>query len=257
MSEYLEFSTALALQAGQIMQSERGGRLRVRLKSNNTPVTRVDIAIQDLAIDAVIRNLPGHTIIGEERSYGSSNAKHIWRIDPLDGTGEYIEGENPDELTYGFGLAKQYKNRLEFGLFFNPSRNELFTASSGLGTLLNGRRIHVNGLRYAPGIAYDYSHWENAQPDARIFDSRLGQPLGHYSAIYQGCMVALGKSAFSVFPGKTAHDIAPAAILVAEANGRVTDVAGRPHAWRGELHGAVFSNGITHAHVLKTLESVL
>jgi fructose-1,6-bisphosphatase/inositol monophosphatase family enzyme len=42
-------------------------------------------------------------------------------------------------------------------------------------------------------------------------------------------MVALGKSAFSVFPGNTAHDIAPAAILVAEANGRVTDVAGQPH----------------------------
>jgi myo-inositol-1(or 4)-monophosphatase len=63
---------------------------------------------------------------------------------PLDGTGEYVEGENPNELTYGFGLAKQYEGTLELGLFFNPSKNELFTAASGLGAFLNDRSIHVS-----------------------------------------------------------------------------------------------------------------
>lgn len=253
MSEYLEFSKALALQAGRIMQSEREGRLRVQRKPDRTLVTHVDIAIQDLAIDAVVRSFPGHAIIGKERSYGPKNAKHIWRIDPLDGTGEYVEGGNLDALTYGFGLAKQYEDRLEVGLFFNPSKDELFTATSGLGAFLNDGRIHVNGQRLTLGMAYDYSYWEGAQPDARVFDVVLGQPLGHYSAIYQGCMVALGKSAFSIFPGNTAHDIAPAAILVTEAGGQVTDAAGRPHAWRDELHGAVFSNGITHTDALAVI----
>ena len=252
MSEYLAFGKELALQAGQIMQSEREGRLRVQRKPDRTLVTHVDIAIQDLAIEAIVARFPGHAIIGEERSYGPKNAEHIWRIDPLDGTGEYVEGEG-HELTYGFGLAKQWGSELEVGLFFNPSKNELFTAARGLGSYLNEQRIHVSRQRFRPGIAYDYSYWEGAHPDARFLDDQLGQPLGHYSAIYQGCMVALGKSAFSIFPGATGHDIAPAAILVAEAGGQVSDVRGQPHNWRNELHGAVFSNGVTHPDVIQAL----
>lgn len=255
MSEYLEFGKALAMQAGQIMQSERMRRLHIQRKADRSLVTHVDIAIQDLAIDAVVHNFPDHAIIGEERSYGSKSAEHIWRVDPLDGTGEYVESESADELTYGFGLAKQHGNQLEMGLFFNPSKNELFTAVNGLGAFLNDQRIRVNQQRFAHGVAYDYSHWEGAQTDARIFDAILGPPLNHYSAIYQGCMVALGRSAFSVFPGNTVHDIAPAAILVAEAYGKVSDLMGRRHTWSSELRGAVFSNGSTHRHVLEALKS--
>jgi 3'-phosphoadenosine 5'-phosphosulfate (PAPS) 3'-phosphatase len=80
MSGYLEFGRALAIQAGQIVQSEREGQLRIQRKPDRTLVTHVDIAIQDPAVDAVVRNFPGHAVIGEERSYGPRNAKHIWRI---------------------------------------------------------------------------------------------------------------------------------------------------------------------------------
>lgn len=253
MSEYLEFGKSLALQAGGIMQSERQGHLRIQRKPDKTLVTHVDLAIQDFVIDAIQHAFPGHTVIGEERSYGSKDASHIWHIDPLDGTGEYIEGEDPAALTYGFGLAKQYEGALEVGLFFNPSKNELYTAAHGRGAFLNGKRMHVGRQQFVPGIAYDYSYWQGAQPDPRILGSILGSPLNHHSAIYQSCMVALGESAFSVFPGNTAHDVAPGAILVAEAGGRVSDLRGASHDWRSEIYGAVFSNSICHQQVLATV----
>lgn len=154
MSEYLEFGSSLAIRAGEIMQSERDGYLDIRQKPDKTLVTKVDLVIQDLAIDEIIRSFPGHAIIGEERTYGSPDAEHIWRIDPLDGTGEHIEGGDPESLSYGFGLAKQRGNVLEAGLFFNPSKGELYTAANGLGAFLNGQRIRVSQDAFKPGIAY-------------------------------------------------------------------------------------------------------
>ncbi len=253
--EDLEFGIALAVDAGKIMQSERQGRLQIKRKPDRTLVTHVDLAIQDLAIDEITRNFPGQTIIGEERSFGPDTAQSIWYVDPLDGTGEYVEGENAGTLTCGFGLAKQYNGRIEIGLFFNPFRDELYTAVYGLGALLNGQRIQVNNTPFTRGIAYDYSYWDGAQPDTRKLETLLGPTLKHYSAIYQSCVVALGRSAFSVFPGETKHDIAPGLILVSEAGGQVSDTEGQPHDWRGKVHGAVFSNGVTHQRVLNAINS--
>ncbi len=253
MSEYLSFAEGLARQAGEIMQSERDQRLRIDQKPDRTFVTNVDYNINNLSIDEIAREFPGHRIIGEEGSYGPEDAEHVWHVDPLDGTGEYIEGGDPTKLTYGFGIAKRYRGQLEMGLFYNPSRDELFTAVRGLGARLNDSRIHVNQQVFERSMGYDYSYWDEALVDARFLDDRLGAPLGHYSAIYQGCMVASGASAFSVFPGHTAHDIAPASILVSEAGGRVTDVRGNPHDWGNILEGAIFSNTVVHDQVIDAL----
>ena len=253
MSEYLLFAEGLAHQAGEIMQSERNQRLQIDQKPDRTFATNVDYSINDLSIDEIVRTFPGHRIIGEERSYGAEDAEHVWHVDPLDGTGEYIEGGDLTKLTYGFGIAKRYRGQLEMGLFYNPSKDELFTAVCGLGAHLNGARIRVNQQAFERGMSYDYSYWDGAPTDARFLDEKLGPPLDHYSAIYQGCMVANGTSAFSVFPGNTAHDIAPASILVHEAGGRVTDIHGNSHNWGGVLEGAIFSNAIVHDQVVNVL----
>lgn len=253
MSEYLLFAEGLAHQAGEIMQSERNQCLQIDQKPDRTFATNVDYSINDISIDEIIHAFPGHRIIGEERSHGPEDAEHVWHVDPLDGTGEYIEGGDPTKLTYGFGIAKRYRGQLEMGLFYNPSKDELFTAVQGLGAHLNGARIRVNQQVFEQGMSYDYSYWDEAPTDARFLDDKLGAPLDHYSAIYQGCMVANGTSAFSVFPGNTAHDIAPASILVREAGGRVTDIHGNSHNWGGVLGGAIFSNAIVHDQVVSVL----
>lgn len=253
--EFLDFGTTLAEQAGYIMQEERAGPLHAVRKPNGTLVTRVERVIQDLAVEAILKTFPGHAVRAEEGkgSYGPRNAQHIWRIDPIDGSGEYVEGGDPDKVSYGFGLAKQFRDNVEAGVFFNPSRNELFTAARGLGAFLNGLPIHVNKQGFEPGMGYDYHYWEGAHVDARVFEDTLGPPLGYYSAIYQGCMVALGRSAFSVFPGSTLHDIAPAQIIVTEAEGEVTDAFGNPSTLRGKMCGAIFSNGLVGPSVQRTL----
>lgn len=249
--DYLAFSVPLAYQAGKLMEAKRK-QLDVRRKFDGTLVTQVDLAIQKLVIDAVKQDFPGHTVIGEEESYGPRDALHRWHVDPLDGTGEYVAGKGP-AFTYGFGIAKEYDGKLEMGLFYNPSRKELFTAVNDRGAYLNGQRIHVNGRQLEHGVPYDYAWWDDAPLDPKILSNRLGSPCGNYSAIYQACLVAAGKLAFSVFPGDTLHDIAPGAIIVQEADGMVTDIRGRSHNWHSTPEGAIFSNGIVHQEVLGLL----
>lgn len=255
MLDFAEFAQTLALQAGEIMQSEHDGRLQIDIKPDRTLVTHVDLAINRLVIDAVVREFPGHSILGEELSYGSIDSEYLWHLDPLDGTGEYIEGKAGKPASYGFALALQKGDFLETGLFFNPSRNEMFVAVRGIGTYLNGEKGVVSSEKAGFGMSYDYSHWEGATPDLRQLDSTLGPPRGDYSASYQGSMVAVGRSAFSAFPGAGSHDIAPAAILVAEAGGVVCDINGRRHDFRGALNGAVFSNLAAHATAMELVNA--
>lgn len=236
------------------MVDGREQELHVERKPDGTLVTNIDYAVSDLTIDSLHRVFPSHRIKGEERSL-NSDSEEIWDFDPLDGTGEYVHGENALLLTCGFGIAKRKGNEIEVGLFYNPFRNEMYTAIRGLGAFLNDQRIQVNQTPFGPGIAYDYSSWDSAPVDTHKLESHLGPPLNHYSAIYQGCQVAAGNSAFSVFPGRTAHDIVPAAIIVSEAGGRVTDLDNRMHNWSVNLTGAVFSNGVVHDGVLNVLRS--
>ena len=235
------------------MQARRNEHLSIQRKIDGTLVTDVDIAINQLVIVAIAKNFPGHTIIGEEKTWGSLHSDHIWRVDPIDGTGEYVESEMSTNLSYGFGLAKQFRGKNEMGLFLNPTTEELYTATSNQGTKLNGKKIEVGEHPLTPGISYDYSEWDGAKLDSTALRQMLGDPIGNYSAIYQACKVAEGESIFSIFPGSTKHDIAPGDIIVTEANGRVTDLHGVRFDYNSDIGGALFSNGLVHRAVLDIL----
>lgn len=253
MKEALTVAIDLAYQAGKIMQLERNGRLRIDSKPDRTLVTNVDTAIQELAIGTLSSCFPDYYIQGEERNYGDPQAERVWVVDPLDGTGEYIEGSKNGLETYGFGLAAIWRNFLEIGLFYCPPRDELFVAGAGLGAYLNGVPLAVSQDSLQYGANYDYCHWDGAQPDTTRLKVHFGTPLGNYSAIYQACSVAKGESVFAAFPGNTLHDIAPGALIVQEARGAVTDIYGRTPNWRGTLNGSIYSNGLDHQTIVSAL----
>ena len=63
------------------------------------------------------------------------------------------------------------------------------------------------------------------------------------SIIYPSMLVASGELAFSIFPGRTAHDGATVKIIVEEAGGKVTDIFGEEQRYDGEIRGFIASNG--------------
>lgn len=254
MSTDLEFAESFVRSAGRkvVLLRTTTGR---RKKLDRTDVTDADEAINIDLIWAVRRREGRNASVrGEERSDIVKGALRVWVIDPIDGTGEYIDDSVPDaRRTTCVALALFVGGRLVLSVVYNPFRNELFVAEAGGPTRLNGRLVACSPVGLT---SYDYCHWDGARFDVRRLRRSLGEPRGSYSAIYQACEVAAGRSAFAVFPGNTIHDIAPGALLVVCAGGRVTDLRGRPLSWRDLNHGVLFASAASHSSALQLVTSL-
>lgn len=131
--------------------------LQVARKQRNDFVTEVDHASEEAIIDTLLTAYPGHSILAEESGHSENGqkvdskkgggqmaqvmqAENIWIIDPLDGTTNFIHGLPQ----YGISIALMQRGVVTQAVVYDPSRDELFTASKGRGAFLNDRRIRVS-----------------------------------------------------------------------------------------------------------------
>jgi len=116
--------------------------VRISQKQVNDFVTEVDHASEAAIIETLLTAYPDHGILAEESGsqHGNPSADHIWIIDPLDGTTNFIHGFP----VYCVSIALQVRGRIEQAVVYDPTRNDLFTATRGRGAFLNDRRIRVS-----------------------------------------------------------------------------------------------------------------
>ncbi len=116
--------------------------VRVSQKQVNDFVTEVDHASEETIIETLLTAYPGHGIWGEEtgRTHGAKDSDFVWIIDPLDGTTNFIHGFP----VYCVSIALAVKGKIEQAVVYDPTRNDLFTATKGRGAYLNERRIRVS-----------------------------------------------------------------------------------------------------------------
>lgn len=208
--------------------------LRVGTKQANDFVTEVDHAAEAAIIDTLLGAYPDHGIWAEEsgRREGKGRGKgHVWIIDPLDGTTNFIHGFP----VYCVSIALMVDGRLEQAVVYDPTRNDLFTASKGRGAYLNDRRIRVakrtrlsdcllsTGFPFRPGDAYD------------TYLKMLGEMLPRVagvrrpgSAALDLAYVAAGFADGFFELGLSPWDVAAGALLVTEAGGLVGNFTGEP-----------------------------
>jgi len=116
--------------------------VRVSQKQVNDFVTEVDHASEQAIIETLLTAYPGHGILGEETgsTHGARDSEFVWIIDPLDGTTNFIHGFP----VYCVSIALAVKGKVEQAVIYDPSRNDLFTATKGRGAYMNDRRIRVS-----------------------------------------------------------------------------------------------------------------
>lgn len=116
--------------------------VRVSQKQVNDFVTEVDQAAEQAIIDILLAAYPGHAIWAEEsgRTQGAQDSDYVWIIDPLDGTTNFIHGLP----IYCVSIALAVKGRVEQAVVYDPTRNDLFTATRGRGAFMNDRRLRVS-----------------------------------------------------------------------------------------------------------------
>jgi myo-inositol-1(or 4)-monophosphatase len=207
------------------------GQIQVSVKQQNDFVTEVDRAAEAVIIDTLREVYPSHAILAEEsgRSGDCDNAEFQWIIDPLDGTTNFIHGFPQ----YAVSIALTHKGVLTHAVVFDPNRNELFTASKGAGAFLNDKRIRVSKRAKLDesllGTGFPYRMFDHADTYLAIFKELTRRSAGIRrpgSASLDLAWLAAGRiDGFWEF-GLAPWDMAAGALLILEAGGLVSDLAG-------------------------------
>ncbi len=117
-------------------------RVKFTEKMPNDFVTEVDQAAEQAIIEILTTAYPTHAILAEE-SGASANLhddnENVWIIDPLDGTTNFMHGFPQ----YCVSIALQQRGQITQAVVYDPTRNDLFTASKGSGAYLNDKRLRV------------------------------------------------------------------------------------------------------------------
>jgi myo-inositol-1(or 4)-monophosphatase len=206
--------------------------VRVSAKQTNDFVTEVDHAAEQAIIETLLTAYPDHGIWAEEsgRRDGKGRDKdHVWIIDPLDGTTNFIHGFP----VYCVSIALMVKGRLEQAVIYDPTRNDLFCATRGRGAYLNDRRIRVakrtalrecllsTGFPFRPGDAF--------QTYLKMLGDVMPRCAGVRrpgSAALDLAYVAAGFSDGFFEMGLSPWDVAAGALLVTEAGGLIGNFTG-------------------------------
>jgi len=115
--------------------------LHVIKKRENDFASIADHAAEQAIIEVISKAHPEHAILGEEGGLiGNPDADHIWIVDPLDGSTNFLHGIPH----YCVSIALQIKGVLEHALIHDPVRDETFYASKGYGAFLNETRLRVD-----------------------------------------------------------------------------------------------------------------
>ena len=115
--------------------------LEVHKKGHSDFVSEVDVACERTIVEILREAYPRHQILGEENGLtGPENSEFQWIIDPLDGTTNFLHGFPQ----YAVSIALKRQNEIIEAVVADPVKNEIFTATRGVGAFLNGRRIRVS-----------------------------------------------------------------------------------------------------------------
>jgi len=205
--------------------------LTVRAKRENDFVSEVDHAAEQAIIDTLLAAYPKHAILAEESGV-TGESEYQWVIDPLDGTTNFLHGFPQ----YAISIALMHRGQLSQAVVYDPTRNELFTASRGRGAFLNDRRIRVSRrdkLKSALiGTGFPFRDFTHLDAYLGMFRDLVQKTAGLRrpgSAALDLAWVAAGRTDGFFELGLNTWDIAAGCLLILEAGGLVSDIQGGEH----------------------------
>jgi len=205
--------------------------VRVSQKQVNDFVTEVDQASEQIIIETLLGAYPGHAIWAEEsgRTHGAQDSEFVWIIDPLDGTTNFIHGLP----IYCVSIALAVKGKVEQAVIYDPSRNDLFTATKGRGSYMNNRRIRVatrtrlQECLISTGFPFrqsdDFNTYLRMMGDMMQRTAGLRRPG---AAALDLAYVAAGFTDGFFETGLQPWDVAAGSLLITEAGGLVGNLSG-------------------------------
>lgn len=248
---------AAARAAGRILvrNGSKVDGLSVSRKGRGDFVSGADVAAEMRIAEILHHRHPGHGFLMEEKgSKWERKGKRRFIVDPLDGTTNFLHGVP----YFAVSIALQEKDRIEAGVVFDPLRREMFSARRGGGSYLNGRKLAVSKCReiseslVSTGVPILQTGQEdNFSQQLDALRETAGGLRRMGAAALDLAYVAAGRYDGYWEEGQAPWDIAAGILLVEEAGGRCSDLAGKYLMLRSGV--ILASNRFLHQPLLEAL----
>lgn len=227
-------------------------------KADGSPVSEADYAADRLLRERLTSGSSPHGWLSEETADDKRRLamRSVWVVDPIDGTASFLEG-TPEWTVVG---ALVVDGQPVLAAVFNPVADEMFTARTGRGAFLNGRRLAVedaetieNARVMATRGMFKKPIWPEPWPTIRHAFIK--------SIAYRLMAVAAAKAHAALSITRLSEwDIAAAALIVREAGGVITALDGAPFTFNKEhlrLNGVLAAGPVLHQLLLERTKNVV
>lgn len=247
LTEFLAFGDSLITETRRLILSLwQKESIHSELKSDQTPVSEVDLACEELARSLIRKRFPEHGIIGEELGTERGDAEYVWTVDPIDGT-QNLVNRIP---TFGTILGLLHWGRPVLGWIDHPVLGDTLRGGPGIGTFHNGKRVYLKDVETeeltpndviatnCPATFERGGHLEvlwtilKFHPHVRI-----------YYDVYSHSLAVLGSLAVMVEYNLKIWDLSASQALVEGAGGVYRELGRNEEAGRYTLYHAAFGKG--------------
>lgn len=228
-SIYLETALAAARAAETVVRKYWQQNVDVTIKADASPVTVADVETEEAIKAVILKQFPEHGFYGEETGKTRPDAEYTWLVDPIDGTKSFVR-EYPFFSTQ---IALMRGDELILGVSSAPVFGEYAYAEQGGGAFWMDKEAKVSRIDTVAAatlsvgnlktLAANPTGWAGLASMVREVNRTRGYgDFYHYHLLARGAIDLVIESDVNIL------DIAALSVIVKEAGGVFTDLAGKP-----------------------------
>jgi len=250
-SNELEAALDAARAAAEIIRGFYQRNVKIEVKADKTPVTEADLRSEEAIRELLMKRFPSYGFYGEETGKSDMHAESIWLVDPIDGTKSFVR----DCPFFSTQIALLRGGRIVLGVSSAPAYHELAWAEQGGGAFLDGKQIRVSRVATLDGAIVSTGNLKTlaASPAWERFGGLIGKinrirgygDFLHYHLLARAALDVVVESDVNIL------DIAALTVIVEEAGGKFTDLAGAPVGLATST--VLATNGLLHESILGAL----
>lgn len=206
-------------------------QLQISRKGPADFVTAADKRSEKILFEELQFARPNYSFMMEESGEVKGDDKdHVWIIDPLDGTHNFMHGIPH----WAISIALERKGEIIAGLVYDPIKEEMFMAEKGMGAFLQNKRLRVSGRDQMEVCCFATGYGGFDAGVKKTFLTELNAVISVAPMIRRGGSAALDLAyvAAGRLDGYWEHgikpwDVAAGMLIVKEAGGFVSTITSK------------------------------